>query len=203
MSFRPNSLKFFRASILLLMLLMNNEAMAGDIKGKVQLSETNNCSEVLIYLEHVNGSFHPSQKPAQMDQKKFMFIPDVLPVLAGTTVNFMNSDSVLHNVFTPTECAGNFNLGTWPRGEFRSHTFNDTGCVVTILCDVHPNMQAWIIVLQNPYFVKANSSGDYEIKNIPKGTYNLKVWCPFYKTKSVRVVIKDSGTLQENFSLRK
>ena len=55
MSFRPNSLKFFRASILLLMLLMNNEAMAGDIKGKVQLSETNNCSEVLIYLEHVNG----------------------------------------------------------------------------------------------------------------------------------------------------
>jgi hypothetical protein len=64
-------------------------------------------------------------------------------------------------------------------------------------------MQAWIVTLQNPYFVKAGRNGDFEIKNIPNGTYQLKVWCPFYKTKTVGVVIKDSGIVKKNFTIKK
>ncbi len=187
----------------LLVLFIINITKAGDIKGKVQLAGSKSNADVLIYIEHVNGSFVSPQKPPVMDQKDLMFTPKVLPILAGTTVNFLNSDSVLHNVFTPTKCAGNFNLGTWPKDEIRSHTFIDADCFVTILCDVHPDMQAWIVVLQNPYFVKTGSKGEYEIKNIPKGTYELKVWSPFYKTKSARVVIKDSGVVREDFLLKK
>lgn len=178
-------------------------AASGNIKGKVRLEGRKNNSSVLVYIEQAEGKFVPPQKHALMDQKDLMFHPNVLPILAGTTVDFLNSDSVLHNVFTPTECAGSFNLGTWPKDEIRSHTFNDADCFVTILCDVHPNMQAWIVVLQNPYFVKTNSNGEYEIKNIPQGTYELKVWSPFYKTKSIKVVIKDSGIAREDFSLKK
>jgi hypothetical protein len=203
MIFKSKRFYYFPLSLFLLLLIIINSASAGDIEGKVKLSESKNSSDVLIYIEHVNGSFPPPPNPAVMDQKNFMFMPEVLPVLAGTTVNFLNSDSVLHNVFTPTQCAGSFNLGTYPKGEFRSHTFTDTGCIVTILCEVHPNMQAWIVTLQNPYFVKASRNGDYEIKNIPNGTYQLKIWCPFYKTKTIRVVIKDTGIVHENFTLIK
>jgi plastocyanin len=200
---KSNFFDYFLVNLFLFVSLIINSGSAGDIKGKVHLAESKSSANVLIYIEHAEGSFAPSVKPSVIDQKDFMFIPEVLPILAGTTVDFLNSDSVLHNVFTPTKCAGNFNLGTWPKGEFRSHTFNDTNCIVTILCDVHPNMQAWIVVLQNPYFVKTDSAGYYEIKNIPKGRYELKVWRAFYKTKSVPVEIKDSGIVRKDFSLKK
>ena len=138
-----------------------------------------------------------------MDQKNFMFIPKILPILAGTTVNFLNSDSVLHNVFTPSKCAGSFNLGTWPRGQSRSYTFYNAGCFATILCEVHPYMQAWIAVLQNPFFTQANQTGEYEIKNIPPGSYKLKVWYPFYETKTLQITVEDTQTIVKNFILKR
>ena len=187
--------------IFLTAIFISRTAQAGDIKGKVQLAGSKSNANVLVYIEHVDGSFAPPQKPALMDQKDLMFSPKVLPILAGTTVDFLNSDIVLHNVFTPTKCAGMFNLGTWPKGEIRSHTFTNANCFATILCDVHPDMQAWVVVLQNPYFVKTDSNGDYEIKDIPKGTYVLKAWSPFFKTKSTRIIVKDSGLIKKDFIL--
>jgi antitoxin component YwqK of YwqJK toxin-antitoxin module len=62
-------------------------------------------------------------------------------------------------------------------------------------------MQAWIVVLQNPYFVKTDSSGNYEIKNIPDGTYTLKVWYPFRKTISERIKIKNSAIIRKDFTI--
>ncbi len=178
-------------------------ANSGSIKGKVRLEGRKNYSSVLVYIEKVNGKFAPPKKHLVMDQKNLMFHPKILPILVGTTVDFLNSDSVLHNVFTPTECAGSFNLGTWPTGEIRSHTFNDANCFVTILCDVHPDMQAWIAVLQNPYFVKTTQKGDFEIKDIPEGKYELKVWYPFYKTVSSEIEIKAGSSIIKNYILKK
>ena len=86
-----------------------------------------------------------------MDQKNLAFVPHVLPVVVGTTVDFLNSDQVLHNVFTPDKCAGKFNLGTWPKGETRSVKFDQTGCSPVMLCNVHPEMEGFVVVLQNPY----------------------------------------------------
>lgn len=183
--------------------IFNITVLAGNIKGKVNLEGEQNSNGVLIYIEHVDGVFKPYKKPAVINQKDFKFTPSILPVLAGTTVNFLNSDSVLHNVFTPTKCAGSFNLGTWPRGQIRSYTFENAGCFVTILCDVHPYMQAWIPVLQNPFFAQTNQSGEYEIKNIPPGNYKLKVWYPFYESKIKNIIIKNDHFLEENFALKR
>jgi len=189
--------------IFILSIAISRTASAGDIKGRVNLAGRKSSADVLVYVEYIDGSFSPPGKHVVMDQKDLMFTPRVLPILSGTTVDFLNSDIVLHNVFTPTKCAGSFNLGTWPKGESRSHTFNDPGCFVTILCDVHPDMQAWIAVLQNPYFAKTDSSGNYEIKNIPKGTCEIKVWSPFYKAISRKVVIKDAGLIVQDFKLKR
>ncbi len=203
MRLKISQLYFFFLSLFFLFIFIFNTASAGDIKGKVHISGKKSNEYALVYIEHVDGSFPPPKKSPIMNQKDLMFMPMVLPVLAGSTVNFLNNDIVLHNVFTPTKCAGRFNLGTWPKGEIRSHTFNDPGCFVTILCNVHPDMQAWIVVLQNPYFAKTDSNGNFEIKNVPKGAYELKVWYPFYNGKTIKVVIKNSENLQEDVVLRK
>ncbi len=188
---------------LLLSILIIRTTMAGDIKGKIRLKGSVRSAGILVYIEHVDSTFTPPQKHAVMDQKDLMFVPEVLPILAGTTVDFLNSDNVLHNVFTPSKCAGSFNLGTWPKDKIRSHIFTKAGCFATILCDVHPDMQAWIAVLQNPYFAQTNKSGDYEIKNVPPGKYNLIVWEPFYETKTLHVEIKKTGVSELNLILKR
>ncbi len=195
--------KYLLVLFLIVTIISAYPAAPGSIKGKVQLDGKKNNSSVLVYIEQAEGKFIPPKKHAEMNQKDLMFHPKVLSILAGTTVDFLNSDSVLHNVFTPTECAGSFNLGTWPTGEIRSHTFNDANCFVTILCDVHPDMQAWIAVLQNPFFAETNKNGEFEIKNIPSGKYKLKIWYPFYKTISSAIEIKGKSIITKNFLLKK
>ena len=95
--------------------LMNpDSADAGNIKGKVHLVGEGNNANAVIYIEKVSGTFPPPDTAAVIDQRNMAFIPEVLPILAGTTVKFMNNDEVLHNVFTPSPCAGAFNLGSFP-----------------------------------------------------------------------------------------
>jgi len=95
------------------------------------------------------------------------FIPHVLPILKGTTVDFLNSDEVRHNIYSPDDVADNVNLGTWFKGEARSFTFDKLG-VATMKCNVHSDMLAYIIVLQNPYYAKVNRrDGSFSIQNVP------------------------------------
>ncbi len=178
-------------------------ATAGGIKGRVRLEGSGSSANVLVYIEHIDSAFAPPEKHALIDQKGLRFVPEVLPVLAGTTVDFLNSDNVLHNVFSPSKCAGRFNLGTWPKGKIRSYTFSKPGCFATILCDVHPDMQAWIAVLQNPYFALTNKSGGFEIKNVRPGKYTLIVWAPFYATKTLHIKIKKTGAFELSIALKR
>jgi len=99
--------------------------------------------------------------------------PYLLPVLVGTTVDFLNSDSVNHNVFSPD--GEGYNLGTWPKGQSKSYTFKKAG-VYTQLCSVHPEMEAFVIVLANPYFAVADKDGKFTINDVPDGHYDLKVF---------------------------
>jgi plastocyanin len=118
------------------------------------------------------GNFPAAAKPAAMDQKKMEFSPYVLPVLAGTTVEFKNSDQVNHNVFSPD--AEGYNLGTWSPGQSKPHTFTAPG-IYTQLCSLHPEMIAYIVVVQNPYYALTKADGTFEIKNVPDGAYQLRV----------------------------
>jgi hypothetical protein len=106
------------------------------------------------------------------------FIPHVVAVQQGTTVEFLNSDPVGHNVYWPS-ISGNkklaHNLGTWPRGEKKPFQFNDVG-VASLLCNVHPEMSGYVVVTPTPYFAVTDKDGNFEIKNIPAGKYTLKTW---------------------------
>ena len=131
------------------------------------------AANLVVYIAEAPGSFPASAEHPVMDQKKMTFLPHVLPVVIGSTVDFVNSDSVGHNVFSPDN--EGYNLGTWPKGERRSYTFKKVG-VYAQLCSIHPEMGAFVLVLQNPFFATTKADGHFTIPDVPPGHYVLKVW---------------------------
>jgi len=145
----------------------------GTIAGEVTAPSPKLRAGVVVYLEKVAGPFRPSAEPVVIDQSGMKFIPRVLPVLRGSTVAFRNSDPVRHNVFTPD--GDKYNLGTWATGESKTHVFPKSG-VYRQLCNVHPEMEAFIIVLDNPFFAVTDEQGRFKLQDVPPGSYALKTW---------------------------
>ena len=196
-------MKSFCFSLLIALLCSSSITLAGDIKGKVKAVGARNSANAVIYVEKIPGkTFDPPKDPATMDQKNLVFIPHVLPVVAGTTVKYLNSDDVLHNVFTPDKCAEKFNLGTWPKGQSRSYTFKNAGCFSLMLCNVHPEMEAYVVVLENPYYAVSAKDGSYTIKNVPPGKHTLKIWHEKLKGESQEVTVAE-GPADVNFEVKK
>ena len=172
---------------------------AGEIKGKVTVKGARNSADALVYVAAIPGkTFPPAASHSKVDQVNLTFIPKVTPVLVGTTVDFLNSDAVLHNVYSPDACAGKFNLGTWPKGETRSFTFKEE-CVATLLCKVHPEMEGFIVAVPTPYFAVTKADGTYAIPNVPDGSYTLKVWHP--KAKGTQKPVTVAGTATADFEI--
>ncbi len=193
-----------RRTVSLLMgslLLWGGAASGGTIKGKVTIPRARSLSDIVIYVDKIPGKVAPPAKHVVMDQRKLTFVPHVLPVVAGTTVDFLNSDQVLHNVFTPDKCAHKFNLGTWPKGEVRSVKFNEVGCSAVLLCNVHPEMEAYVVVLQNPHFAVTDKSGLFVIPDVPDGKYTLKVWSKKFLTFSQAVSVPKEGDVVAELKL--
>jgi plastocyanin len=175
-------------------------AHGGTIHGKVAGAK----GESVVYVEAIAGKTFPAptQRPV-IDQKGLMFTPHILVVQEGATVEFLNSDSVAHNVFW-SAVGGNkklgHNLGTWPQGEKRSFKFDNPGAV-PLLCNVHPDMSAFIIVSPTPYFAKTDKTGEYKIENIPDGSYTVTAWNEGTKPRSSQVNVSSDTKL--DFTLTK
>ena len=179
-------------------------SVAGNITGKITAHGAKNGADAVIYIEKVEGkTFSAPKEHAKMDQIHLAFKPRVLPVLAGTTVDFLNSDNVLHNVFSPDKCTGKFNLGSWPQGQTKPYTFETAGCTATLLCNVHPEMEGFVVVLSNPYFAVSGQDGAYKIKDVPAGKYNLKIWHGKLKGKDAEVEVPATGDATVNFDIHK
>ena len=184
--------------MILLTTVMTASAVAGTIEGKAALGNS------VVYVDTIQGKTFPppSQRPV-MGQQKLAFNPHILVVQQGTTVEFLNNDSVQHNVFWPS-ISGNkkegHNLGTWPKGDKRSFTFDRPG-VVALLCNVHPEMSGYIIVSPTPYFSESDAQGNYKIDNIPDGKYNVVAWHEGAKQQTKSVEIAGSG--KADFTLSK
>lgn len=149
-------------------------ASAGEISGTV--SGVTDLENVIVYVENAPGPFSPPAALAVMDQHNMRFVPHVLPVLSGTTVDFPNSDTVRHNVFSPSR-AKKFNLGIYPRGMSKKQVMDIPGAqVVSLLCAIHAQLAAFVLVLQNPYFVIPDKDGSFTLRGVPPGSYTLIAW---------------------------
>ncbi len=158
----------------------------------------------VVYVEAIAGKTFPA--PAEhvvIDQKGLLFQPHVAAVPEGSTVEFLNSDKVAHNIFWPA-ISGNkklsHNLGTWPTGQKREFKF-DTAGVVPLLCNVHPEMSAYIVVTPTPYFAVTDADGNFKIADVPDGQYTVSAWHEGMKVQSKPVKI--AGDSSTDFSLSK
>ncbi|MGB7623917.1 MAG: carboxypeptidase regulatory-like domain-containing protein [Terriglobia bacterium] len=169
---------------------------AGNIQGKVTAQGMRSAASIAVYVDEISGkTFTPPPQHVVIDQKKMTFIPHVLVVLKGTVVDFLNSDSVGHNVYWPS-VGGNkklaFNLGTWPQGVKKSFTFKDLGAA-PLLCNVHPEMSGYVVVVATPYFAVTGKDGEYEIKDVPPGNYTLKTWSEEGKPATQAVTVSSGN----------
>jgi len=171
-------------------------------KARVKTHGAKSFKDVVVYLEPLAPAAHPPPaEHAVMDQRGLVFLPHVMAVQKGTTVDFLNSDNDRHNVYFLYDQSGDtLDIGTWGPGESVSHTFTKTGLVIT-LCQLHLEMAAYLLVLEHPFFSVAEIDGktqraNFEIRGVPAGNYILKAWHKKLKMKtgSARVTVAAGKT---------
>jgi plastocyanin len=127
----------------------------------------------IVWLEAPNPPGSASGKVV-LDQRNLSFSPHVLAVRMGTTVEFPNNDRVFHNVFSFRD-GKRFDLGMYPVGALRHVTFDKPG-LSRIFCNIHPNMAAYILAVDTPYFAVSDESGAFTIASIVPRRYTYHAW---------------------------
>ena len=168
-----------------------------------------NYSEIhdfVVYIEGriVDAKAVPPDKPVQVvtervSQKGATFVPHVLPVIVGTTVEWPNNDDILHNVFSMSDTT-NFNLGLYKHPQIEKVTFNKPGRA-DIFCSIHSRMSCIVLVLENPYFDATDEKGWYVIPDVPAGTYKLKAWHERIPSQIMEVNVTETGEIKVDFVL--
>lgn len=130
-----------------------------------------------------------------VDQRGLTFEPAVVVGQPGLAVEFLNSDPILHNVFGLPRPGPGWDLGTYPRPESRIRVFEEPGAHV-ILCHIHPEMLASVVIVPTPYFTAADQDGRFRIGDLPPGTYRLRVWQAQAVFPERTVVVKDGETVR-------
>ena len=146
-------------------------AQAVPVTGQATLAH-GTARGAVVYLE--GGTQAAPLSRAVVDQRDKTFQPHVSVVTRGTMVRFPNDDSVFHNVFAFFQ-AKKFDLGMYPRGASKSVTFDKPGLVI-LLCNVHSDMSAYIMVVDTPYYAVADAQGRFRLPDVPPGTYTLHAW---------------------------
>ena len=164
--------------------------------------------DFVVYIDQPVGSNAPAvpDKPVQVitskkevSQKGAMFNPHILPIVAGTTVEWPNKDDIFHNVYSDSE-AKSFDLGLYKDPEVKRITFDKPGRV-DIFCSIHSSMSCIVLVLRNPYFATTNKKGVYTIANVPAGTYKLKAWHERLPSDHQTITVPETGEVTVNFTL--
>ena len=151
-------------------------APAATVHGRIALAPSSGGpAGAVVWLEPVSGSAPPLQRVrATMLQRSKTFIPHILAVPVGATVDFPNRDPIFHNAFS--NFSGQiFDIGLYRPGSSKSVTFNRPG-VVRIFCNIHAAMSAVIVVLDTPWFALTPASGEFSIPAVPRGEYVLHVF---------------------------
>lgn len=197
------------------------------VSGAVQVTNTKLTTEgaknqkaVVVYLEKIGEQKYPepSDKPVVLDQKGLVFIPHVMVIQKGTTVEFLNSDTTDHNVFCVDDCckivedingkkAKFLDLGNFAGGQKASHTFNIPGESV-MLCKLHPEMAAYIVVLETSYFAiaeidGATQSAKFSIENVPAGKYVVKTWNQRVESAEQEIVVGNGSADDVKIDLKR
>lgn len=184
-------------TILFGVLWVANLAQAGEVKGKVSAAGLKSAENIAVFIDAIPGKKfdHPAQH-ASVDQRNMIFVPRTLVVLRGTTVDFLNGDTVAHNVFWPSISGDKrlrHNMTIVSPTQKKSFEFDDLGAA-QLLCNLHPEMIGYVVVVPTPYFALTGADGSFLIKDVPPGTYTLKTWSEDGKPTTQTITVGDGST---------
>ena len=200
----------------LLSMYLPGLALAGKIKGNVKVKGLRSPANILVYLTKApSGSMDPSKTNFVMDQRNLEFIPHVMPILVGASVQFPNNDEVDHNIFSMSRTK-KFNLGSYKPGDSKAVLFDKPG-IVEVRCDVHAEMAAYILVMKNPYFAVTDKKGNFQIPDanylqqaglkeqadLATGKYFIKTWHEKLKTQKEAITITEDGDVTIQLNLKR
>jgi plastocyanin len=156
----------------------------------------------VVYLETAPRAAFEQIDPARavMDQRNETFVPHLLAITTGTTVDFPNSDRIYHNVFSLSKTK-TFDLGRYAAGRSQSVRFDRPG-IVRVFCDIHSHMNAFILVFNHPFFDVTDADGRYHIDNIPPGIYNVIAWNEGLASEPRTASVPEGGSTELDFQLR-
>jgi plastocyanin len=175
----------------------------GTITGTVKCKRVRHPQDVVVYIEEVNNNDYPAPtERGVLDQLNLTFVPHVIAVQKGTKIDFPNSDSVRHNLYSPPDCCKQFNLGTYDVGVIKTVDFDEV-CSVPLLCNVHAEMSAFVLVMENPYFSVTEKDGVFKIENVPPGTYKVSAWHEKLRTVTQDVTVEAGKTSNVDYNLKK
>jgi plastocyanin len=159
--------------------------------------------DVLVRLAvgSVKDAARPPAEPAVMDQKNCLYVPHVLGIVAGQKVAYKNSDAILHNVHTLADGDPDFN----DVSRAGTSILHDVALApgdkdYHVQCDIHPWMEAHIVVTDHPYFTVSAADGSFTLANVPAGTYQLEAWHPHLGTRTVEITVAEGKTAEAKFA---
>jgi plastocyanin len=175
---------------------------AGTVTGKVELTErggrrATDLSDVVVYVE--GARVKPRPATASVVMKGKAFIPRVVVVPVGGTVQFPNEDPIFHNAFSVSG-ENRFDLALYKRPKVGAFTFQHPG-IVKVYCNIHPQMSAVVVVRDNPLFTKAAPDGTFTIEGVPAGKHTVKAWHERGGVAAAEVTVPDTGAVQARFTI--
>jgi plastocyanin len=164
-------------------------------------------ANVFVYVKDGLGSYvyDPPAAGAKLDQHGCRYVPHVFGVRVGQQIEIINSDPTLHNIHAMPKANPEFNNGQPIQGMKMNHAFKAKEVMVPFKCDVHGWMNAYVGVLDHPYFAVSKEDGSFEIKGLPPGTYTIEAWHEKLgaTTQSVTIGAKESKEVSFSFDAAK
>ncbi len=151
-------------------------------------------ADVVVWLEAPAGQDSPDRRKVVLDQRNLQFAPRVLAVRTGTTVEFPNNDRVFHNVFSFRD-GKRFDLGLYPIGSIKHVRFDKPG-VSRVFCNIHPQMAAYVVSVDSPWFAVSAADGSFTLPDVPAGTYTYQAWRAGGPTLTGRHTVQPASPLK-------
>jgi hypothetical protein len=177
----------------------------GEVHGEAYLAKDGALQNVFVYIKDGLGNkylFDTPTEPVKIEQKGCHYVPHVLGLRVTQPLEIVNDDATMHNVHGMPETNREFNFGQVVAGMKNSVTFTAPEVMIPFKCDVHSWMNAFVGVVNHPYFAVTGDSGKFELKTIPPGTYTIEAWHEKLgpMTQSVTIAAKDSKEV--NFAFK-
>ena len=188
---------------------MNADPVCVKANTSPQVQETYEVNDgklanVFVYVKDGLGNYiyDPPTEPARIDQKNCRYHPHVFGMRVNQPLEILNSDPTLHNIHALPKANKEFNNGQPIQGMKMSHTFDAKEVMVPFKCDVHGWMNAYVAVLDHPYFAVTGKDGTFELKTLPPGTYTIEAWHEKLGTSTQTVTLAAKETKEITFTFK-